>query len=210
MPPMMRAVLSMLTAAMLPAAGIAPGGAPAIGAYGGLSMATFRGPDATGPTYMAGFTAALFARWRFDSHFALQPELQYVQKGSDEVDIAGNGMPYTMHIRLHYLEIPVLLRAEATSVWGLTPYAIAGPDVAFKVGCGTVVNGLAGGPYSCASLPAAEAVDYGGVVGGGVTFNVGNRMLDLSARYDAGIANAFAGNNAKNRTVTVLLGTLLR
>jgi Outer membrane protein beta-barrel domain len=206
-----RAARMALTAlaVLSPASIVAQSATPAFGAYGGLTMATFRGSDAVGPTYIAGFTAAVFARWRLDSHFALQPELAYVQKGSDEVDISDNGFPYTMHIRLHYIEVPVLLRAEAKPIAGFTPFAVVGPEVAFKAGCGIVVSGLGVGPYTCANLPAAESVDYGGVIGGGVSFDLARRRFDLSARYDAGFANAFSGNDAKNRTVSILLGTLL-
>jgi hypothetical protein len=182
---------------------------PAMGVWAGMTSATFRGSDAPGPTYLAGFSAAFFAKWHLASHLALQPELQYTQKGSDEVDATGGGPVYTMHIRLSYVEVPVLLRVEASPMGSVTPFALVGPDVAFKVGCGVVVSGLPGN-YGCASLPAAESVDYGGLAGVGLAFNVRGRTYGLSARYDAGVANAFSGNNAKNRAVTILLGTVIR
>lgn len=180
-----------------------------IGLWVGMTSSTFRGSDAPGPTYLAGFSAGIFGRWRLAQHFDLQPEIQYTQKGSDELDVTNSGTPFTMHIRLAYIEVPVLLRAAASPMAGLTPFAEFGPEVAFKAGCGLVVNGVAGN-YSCADLPAAEAVDYGGVAGAGVAFKLGGRASQLSVRYDAGIADTFAKNNAKNRAVTVLLGTSIR
>jgi hypothetical protein len=181
----------------------------ALGVWVGATSSTFRGSDAPGPTNLAGFSAGLFTQWHFAQHFALQPELEYTQKGSDEIDVTNAGTVFTMHIRLSYVEIPVLLRAEAVPMGPLTPFVVVGPEVAFKVGCGIVVSGLQGN-YTCSSLPAAQSVDYGGVAGAGVAFRLGGRMYGLSARYDVGVANAFAGNDAKNRAATLLLGTVFR
>jgi hypothetical protein len=203
--------LALFAASLAPAftAAQSANPAPAIGIWAGMTSATFRGSDAPGPTYLAGFSAGLFTQLRLAPHLSLQPELEYTQKGSDEVDVSNAGNPFTMHIRLSYVEVPVLLRAEGSPMGAFTPFAVAGPEVAFKAGCGIVVSGLAGN-YTCANLPEAESVDYGGVVGAGVAVRLAGRAYGLSVRYDAGVANAFAQNNAKNRAVTVLLGTVFR
>ncbi len=180
---------------------------PVVGIWAGMTSSTFRGSDAPGPTNLAGFSAGLFTQWRLSQHFALQPELEYTQKGSDEVDVTESGTPFTMHIRLSYIEVPVLLRAEGRPMGAFTPFAVIGPEVAFKAGCGIVVNGLQGS-YTCANLPAQESVDYGGIVGAGVAARIAGRMYGLSVRYDAGMADTFSQNNAKNRALTVLLGTV--
>jgi hypothetical protein len=180
-----------------------------IGIWAGMTAATIRGSDASGPTNIAGFSAGVFSQLRLSSHFALQPEVQYTQKGSDEVAQDNSGNTYSMHIRVSYVEVPVLLRAEASPMGPFTPFAVLGPEVAFKTGCSLVLTGLAGN-YTCASLPAAESVDYGGIAGAGVAFRVAGRTYGLSARYDVGVANAFANNEAKNRAFSVLLGTVFR
>jgi hypothetical protein len=180
-----------------------------IGIWAGVTAATIRGSDATGPTNIAGFSAGIFTQRRLAPHWALQPEVQYTQKGSDEVAVSNSGSAYSMHIRVSYVEVPVLLRFEASPVGAFTPFAVLGPEVAFKTGCGLVLTGLAG-DYTCASLPPAESVDYGGIAGAGVAFRIAGRTYGLSARYDLGLANAFANNEAKNRAFTVLLGTVFR
>ena len=186
----------------------APSG-PAIGIWAGFTSTTFRGSDAPGPANLAGFSAGVSTRWRLASHFALQPELDYVQKGSEELDLSNSGSLYAMHIHLNYVEVPVLFRADASPVGPVTPFAQVGPEVAFKLGCGIVVSGLQGS-YTCADLPAQKSVDYGGVAGAGMEWKIGGRAFELSARFDLGLADAFEGNNAKNRATTILLGTVFR
>jgi hypothetical protein len=180
-----------------------------VGLWAGVTAATIRGSDATGPTNIAGFSAGVFTQWRFAPRWALQPEVQYTQKGSDEVAIANGGGAYSMHIRVSYVEVPVLLRGELPPAGPFTPFAVLGPEVSFKTGCSLVLTGLSG-DYTCASLPAAESFDYGGIAGAGVAFRIAGRTYGLSARYDVGFANAFAGNDAKNRAFTVMLGTVFR
>lgn len=181
-----------------------------VGIWAGATAATIRGPDATGPTNIAGFSAGVFTQWHFAPHWAIQPEVQYTQKGSDEVAFASSGGgAYSMHIRVSYIEVPVLLRGEASPVGPFTPFSVLGPEIAFKTGCGLVLTGLPGN-FTCASLPAAESVDYGGIAGAGLSFKIAGRTYEVSARYDAGFANAFKDNDAKNRAFTVLLGTVFK
>jgi hypothetical protein len=202
-------LVAALAAPLVPAAAHSQGGDRLpLGIWAGVTSSTFRGSDAPGPTNLAGFSAGVFTQWRFAPYLALQPEIDFTQKGSDELD-AASGSLFTMHIRLTYIEVPVLLRMDAPAVGPLTPFALAGPEVAFKVGCSVVVGGLAGG-FSCADLPPAASTDFGGVLGAGVAFNVAGRRYGLSARYDAGFTNAFTGNDAKNRAWTLLLGTVFR
>jgi hypothetical protein len=212
---MRRIALSLLAAVAIapvvstPAQPQAPGGHLPVGIWAGVTSATIRGSDATGPTDIAGFSAGVFTQWRLAPHWALQPEVQYTQKGSDEVAMTNGGTVYSMHIRLSYVEVPVLLRVEGSPLGPLTPFAVLGPEVAFKTGCGLVLTGLPG-DFSCASLPPAESVDYGGIGGAGVAFRLAGRTYGLSARYDVGLANAFKDNNARNRALTILLGTVFR
>lgn len=182
---------------------------PLIGLWAGVTSSTFRGADAPGPTNLTGFSAGVSTQWRLARHWALQPELDFLQKGSYEFDLSGGGSLYATRVRLDYLEVPVLVRAAASPIGPLVPFAMLGPEIAFKVGCDVVVNGVPGN-YSCADLPSAQTVDYGGIAGAGVDYALGRQLFTLSVRYDLGAANAFAGNDAKNRSVTVALGAAFR
>ena len=89
-----------------------------------------------------------------------------MQKGDDETDVFRGGV-YTEHIRLNYVEMPVLLRISSDAIAGVIPFVIAGPQLAIKASCAIDVRGLPG-HYTCADLPPAESTDWGAVAGGGV------------------------------------------
>jgi hypothetical protein len=180
----------------------------ALGLLAGSSWTTLHGADIPGPTHAWGLALGAFARWGFGARFAFQPELQFIQKGDNQVDIAGT-TTFTEAIHLSYVEVPLLLRVHADPMRGVTPYLVAGPAVAIKSGCSVDVRGLAGN-WSCANLPAAESLDYGAIAGGGVEFALGGRTYSLSARYDWGAKDAFKQNDAKNRALSLLLGIRLR
>src|SRR5215467_12935613 len=107
----------------------------AITIYGGLTSATLHGDSVPGPLHRAGFAAGAAVAWRIANHVAVQPELQFVQKGDDEVDSFSGGT-FSEHIRLNYVEIPVLLRFSTTmdrlgmgeSFHCVSPFLVGGPQ----------------------------------------------------------------------------------
>ena len=188
----------------------------AITIYGGLTSATLHGDSVPGPLHRAGFAAGAAVAWRIGDHVALQPELQFVQKGDDEVDSFSGGT-FSEHIRLNYVEIPVLLRFSTTldrlgmgeSFHRVSPFVVAGPQISFKASCSIVVQGLPGN-FTCADLPPAESTDWGVVAGGGVELPVLGQLLSVGARYDWGLRDAFKDNVAKTRTFVALIGWRVR
>lgn len=178
------------------------------GVYVGGSSATIHGDSVPGPTHLPGFVIGASAQVGAGRRVSLQPELQFVQKGDNEVDEFG-GSAFTTRIRLSYVEVPVLLRVTGDAMGPrLRPFVVAGPAIAFKVGCGVTVTGLPGN-YTCSDLPPAESVDFGAIVGGGVDFPLFRRRHTLQVRYDLGLVNAFKNNDAKNRALTVVFGAPL-
>jgi hypothetical protein len=185
-----------------------PDGRGALTVYAGYTWATLKGDSVPGPTHRFGVIAGASVTWQLAGRFAFQPELQFVQKGDDQVSTYQGGT-YTTRIRLNYVEVPLLVRVSGDAIRGITPYVVGGPQFAFKAGCGVDVTGLPGS-YTCDDLPAVESSDWGVVVGGGADFTVAGRALTLSARYDRGLKDAFADNEAKTETVVVMLGWRLR
>jgi hypothetical protein len=74
----------------------APAGAqmerPSFTLYGGFTSATLHGDSVPGPLHASGFVVGAAVAWRVANHVALQPELQYVQKGDDETDSYSGGV----------------------------------------------------------------------------------------------------------------------
>jgi hypothetical protein len=188
----------------------------AITIYGGLTSATLHGDSVPGPLHRAGFAAGAAVSWPIASHFAVQPELQFAQKGDDETDSYSGGI-FSMHIRLNYIEIPVLLRASTSldrlgfgeDYRRVVPFLVAGPQISFKTSCSIDVQGLPGN-YTCADLPAARTTDWGFVAGGGVELPVMSHAISVGARYDWGLRDAFVNNIAKTRTFSALIGWRVR
>jgi hypothetical protein len=193
-----------IIAAAAPAALSAQSDAAHLVIYAGYTSATLHGDSVPGPTHTPGFALGVALTKPMSARFAFQPELQFIQKGDDETD-SYRGGTFTMHIRLSYLELPLLVRVTGGDLGGITPYLVAGPQIAVKAGCSIVVTGLAGN-YTCANLPAAESMDWGAVAGAGLDFSVAGRPLTLSARHDWGLKDAFKDNIAKTRTASVVLG----
>ncbi|MFI5312190.1 MAG: porin family protein [Gemmatimonadales bacterium] len=208
----MRRIIIVLAGAVLAAAPI-PGWSQGaddhtvLGLYLGASVSTLHGVDVPGPTHTSGFAVGAFARWGLGDHFAFQPELQFIQKGDNQVDIAGT-QTFTTALRLSYVEVPLLFRLRGEQMGGLVPFLVVGPALAVRAGCSVDVRGLAGS-YSCNNLPERESLDYGAIAGGGVDLTVGGRTFTISARYDWGVKDAFRNNDAKNRALSVLLGIRL-
>ncbi|MGH7618520.1 MAG: porin family protein, partial [Gemmatimonadaceae bacterium] len=121
---------------------------PNVIVYGGFTLATMHGDSVPGPLHTGGFAAGAALAWRVASHVAIQPEVLFVQKGDDEADAFSGGV-FTEHIRLNYVEVPVLLRVSSNAIAGVVPFLVGGPQVSFKTSCSIDVHGLPGN-YTCA------------------------------------------------------------
>lgn len=163
-----------------------------LGVKGGVTIATFGGADAGGPGNEAGFVGGGFATIALGDMFAIQPEVLYANKGAkwDVPEISGTG-----HLKFGYIEIPVLARVNGPASAGgaFTPYAVAGPFVAFQSRCrlsaedqSTSVSVACDDPMFEGDL-AFKKTDVGVTFGLGTDVRVGRASLVLDARYDLGL-----------------------
>jgi len=201
---------AFLSAALL-ASPLLPAQAQRLGIVGGGTFSQIHGAsDVTARNRtgtMFGLTLLLPA-----SSFALQPELLFVNKGS-EFDVSGVG---TRNIKLDYLELPVLVRFEAAPNAPINPHLYVGPSIAFNVGCNVTLKG-AGVPLTSSDCKRDEFlkpadVDWNAVVGAGVDVAVGGFGITGGARYGVGLSNInrnSAGDHLRNGTLTVYAGVLL-
>jgi len=135
----------------------------------------------------------------FHDVVSFQPEFLYSMKGGKQEE-TGVGK---LDIRLHYLEIPLLLKIgvpiEDSSV---KPYLLAGPALAFKLSESIKLGGVD------APEDMAKSFDAGAVFGGGVEFG----RVTVGVRYDLGFMDIAEkeleeeGVEIKNRAISVLLG----
>jgi opacity protein-like surface antigen len=150
--------------------------APAMhfGVHAGVNFANVTastaGVSASADTMM-GIQAGALAEFPLTDMFALQPELNFIQKGSKTGDVS---------TKLNYIEVPVWAKAKF-NVGGVKPFLMLGPSIGFlmsaKTGDTDIKNNL-------------KTIDFGLNFGGGAAFAVTDTMdLFLDLRYNLGLAN---------------------
>lgn len=97
--------------------------APRVGVTLGLNRATLSAPEASvAPSGRTAFTGGVVVRVWEAGPLSLRPELLLSQKGAVLDSEQATGIEYGAG----YLELPVLLHAEAPTLGPVTPYGLAG------------------------------------------------------------------------------------
>lgn len=163
--------------------------AVAQGAWGikaGLTFADISDVDVDSRT---GYAAGLSYRFSASSVLTIQPEVMYVAKGAEDIEL-GN------------IDVPVFLKFDLP-LEILNLYAQAGPYASFNVSCD--IPEVSPGVDPCDDI---EDVDYGGAVGAGVRLG-GVSGLNFEARYQFGvneISSEGVDVDPKNKTWFLLAG----
>ena len=183
MPTPARLAAPLLLALLVPVAAQAQ---VALGIKGGLTFADISDLDVESRT---GYAVGVAFRFAPSSVLTLQPEVMYVAKGAEEIEL-GN------------IDVPVLLKFDLPlSV--VNVYAEAGPYASFNVSCDIPESSPGVDPCD-----AIEDTDFGGIVGGGVRLG-GTRGLNLEARYQFGVTDLDSSGatfDPKNKTWFLLAG----
>ncbi|MGL5562437.1 MAG: porin family protein [Tannerellaceae bacterium] len=136
--------------------------------------------DLTNGDYSArvGMNVGIFAQYRFNNSWAVQPEILYSMQGAKTNGMLG-GPNYTC--KIDYISVPILAKFYATQ--GLS-FGI-GPQVAFRVkadaGSGTFGNNET-------LKDITNPVELAAAVGAAYDFPIG---IVLDARYTIGVTKAF-------------------
>jgi len=131
-----------------------------------------------------------------DAALSLQPEVLYVNKGSSLI-FGGN---VRIDFRVHYLELPLLLKFSVANTGTVRPYLLVGPELGIRAACSTrATNSPANGGEvfvePCTSgfngsivQDEPDRFDTGVMFGAGVTVG----RFSGSVRYDRGLADIFS------------------
>ncbi|GEM_PF-4050036 len=154
----------------------------------------------TNPTEVEGnlgLNVALFGEMPLAGGLAIQPELQYVEKGARIWD-RGHVNAYMLN-KWRYIDVPLLLKYRATTPKG-NFFVMAGPEVGFAFS-GTTIYSHWLEPNSDAPNRFSNEVSYtfdtdqaddgvkdnrfdaGFTVGGGVEFMIGKGYFSVDVRY---------------------------
>jgi hypothetical protein len=176
------------------------------GVKGGVGLASVTGDDVYGAKRLFGFQAGVMADFGFSESFSFHPELLYSQKGTKRVgeDVYSAGgasttSSYSAKARLHYLDLPLLVRAKLAGF-----FVELGPQVGLLLGqraqYTTVTNTY--GPTGTLLTSDTEnevdtrtddlrKLDVGYVVGLGYSLPLG---LEAGVRYNGGITKVVKGS----------------
>jgi len=210
----------VLSAATALVATTAPAGAVGFGFKGGLSVATLRGSLPTDGlienSSKLGIGAGGWVAIPLTPNLSLQPELNYVQKGTslgsfDLTDPFGivTGTAELLEA-VDYLELPVLLRVSFPTGGRVSPYLVGGPVVGFRLSqqlriTGTISAGT--------DIDLFKSTDFGAALGAGSELGRGQFRGTLETRYTLGLTTVsedFYSPDAKNGALLVTMGLAIR
>ena len=121
-------------------------------------------------------------------NFSVQPELNYVQKGTKIKGVDGKST-----YKFNYLEVPVLAKYSFGPV-----YVDAGPSLGLRIARND----------NAKTFTDTKRLDFGVQGGLGVAVPAGPGKIVLDGRYDLGLTKVgeYNGDSGKNRGCTVSLG----
>jgi len=168
-----------------------------------------------------GFLAGAAAEIRFNENLAIQPEINFIQKGfktefSVSDSIFGDYSGETNAI-LNYLEVPVMLKVGKS--FGTTRLdVLAGPSFGYAMNGKVKYKETFGGETEEDEEDIdfdddeISRLDFGVQVGAAVTFGLGNANLFIDGRYLLGLSNLNDSGDdefkANNRGIVFSAGVL--
>jgi len=187
-----------------------------IGPMAGVSFFTFSGSDANiygtdlganfSKGYRVGFVGGGFAEFELGKVFAIEPQVLYVQKGAKyNVDLTGGGPSGNATLKLDYIQIPVLFKAEYREAGrNYAPSLFVGPAIAFKTSCKISASADGTSASEDCGTDAVNSTDFSLVFGIGFELS----RFVLQARYDLGLTNVpqDSGVDIKNGGFAITLG----
>ena len=175
------------------------GGIPTEGLRGQVSITAIGGGVSsiwhysTTDDYMrslTGFTVGVALLRPIGRHFGFAPEVLYVQRGAS-LQYPGD---LWIDYRLHYVEVPLLLRYSVLPSRTVRPFIAVGPEIGINVSCSTkATNGPQNGstvifdPCTTGDGPVAfdepDRLDFGMIFGAGIcTARICSRPSSLPVR----------------------------
>jgi hypothetical protein len=188
-----------------------------LSAMGGMTISKYSGFESTVTPFdnMKGVMAGIGASRKLTDAYAIQPEIDYIEKGisfgeSEGTDASGNptGKFETLLVQ-QFLEIPVLLRWGIPSEGRFHPVLEAGPFFSFELGENLKTTGSQSGSTSSSIM---KDTDYGLVVGGGLAVDLGAVQWTLLGRYEPGFAGLgeVLGSTQEAHSNTIVISTGVR
>lgn len=179
-----------VVACALPAS--AAGQEPRLVVLGGITSSTLSGTTFSAPSRLTGAAGGLSGGVDIVPEVGLEIGLMVVQKG-----LSFQAAKAPEHVRINYLEAPMLVRLGTKEQSGVSLHFIAGPVVSVKLASSASYSGFRDSDVS--------TFDLGLQIGGAARLDA----VELSLRYTLGIKTIDATllpENVNNRSVALLMG----
>ena len=135
-----------------------------------------------------GFQLGLSYAARLSEDISVQPELYYAQRGYRFEEIPLYNTSY--RLKVHYLQIPVLLKYRLPLNWSVLPGLLLGPYVSFRLSANRTID--IWGERDTKSASVVNLVDYGIVFAIDAEFSAWSQKLGSEIRFDLGLASALS------------------
>ena len=193
----MRRILLVLIALLIPALLLAQG-ITGKGPKLGLNMANMYGDDVEDNKMYTRFAFGGFLTYSLNDKMAIQPEIYYSMKGY-KIESSGYGVTVTIEVTLDYLEIPVLFKYNFPGET-IKPNLYVGPALGILLGAKVEEEDI---------KDDTKSTDFGLVIGGGITYPIGNGAITGDIRYNLGLTSVDdtgADEDIKNNVIQILVG----
>jgi outer membrane protein with beta-barrel domain len=178
-----------------------------IGPFAGLNYTTLYGSDVDNADSRTDFMLGAQLDVGFGGTGLFRTGLLYSGRGAETTQSGTTGK-----LKLHYLEIPVLLGYRFGTT-GVHPYLNGGANLGIKTGC--TIEGSQGGVSISADCDSQavgadfSTFDFGVVGGGGLQVPVGTSDLTFDLRYTLGLTKIAKDADTKNRGFTLGVGYMI-
>ena len=159
-----------------------------IGARVGVNIATanFEKDLTNNPDYNLGFQGGVVVEVGLLDFFAIQPEVNFVQKGLKRIELMGDApSEHEVKTYLNYIEVPVLFKGKFGGEM-VKAYLMAGPTFGYAFDGMMKIEDMPDEDVSFDNLKRAE---FGLQFGAGVGVAAGPGTLFLDGRYGMGISD---------------------
>lgn len=203
--------LAIAAGLALPSVAVAQDSPPIrVGLLGGVNFATLKGDDDEGLKTRTGLLAGATLVKPFRSGFGLEIDALYSMKGAKADEDGGS-----LVTKVDYLEVPVMLRYDASSTGTVTPHFGAGVSLAYQTRCKVEASG--GGmsaSVNCSELEDEQDItfktfDVGLVAGAGIDLKSGSTTYTIGARYTFGLTDLTDQANLRNRAFQLFAGVAI-
>lgn len=168
----------------------------AFGVKGGINYVKFSGDDAGDAAWKLGFGAGAVVAFDVMNMLAIQGEVLYSMKGSEDYPAIDGSTDLT------YIEIPVLFKYNIPMAGMIAPNLFVGPSVGILMSAESDDVDI---------KDNTKTIDFGVVFGAGVDFDLGTGKVTLDARYNYGLTSiddTAAEADVKNGGLSVMVGYL--